>query len=175
MKHHLATTALTTTLILTACTPQPTPPNTTTITNDFRQAVTQTVQATGLPDQQLTYNTGKPYDTDYFTHQPLTTAITPCGDTKEGGLKYSYSVVIKGDTRYPANQWQTQENKVRQKWQEQGWEVKNVAPGFNKPGITIGTTTEHGVTILYSVAEGRIDYIQVDSPCLAELAPTPTN
>lgn len=171
MKHHLATTALATTLTLTACTPQPTPPNTTAITNDFRQAVTQTVQATGLPDQQLTYN-DKPYSTDYFTNQPL--KPTSCGGNAKDGFHYSYRAVIEGDTTYPANQWQTQENKVRQRWQEQGWEVKNVAPGFNKPGITIGTTTEHGVTILYSVAEGRIDYIRVYSPCLAELAPTPT-
>ena len=53
--------------------------------------------------------------------------------------------------------------------------MKNVAPGTkDAPGITIGASTPAGVTVLYSVSEGGVDYIDISSPCSAEI-PAPSS
>lgn len=137
--------------------------------DDFRVSVRETVKATGLAENQFKYQSGQVYDASELEGD-LEGFLGACGDNG-AGYKYDYSAPIEGDKKYSADEWEPQSEKVRARWESLGWEVKNVAPGTrDAPGITIGASTPTGVTVLYTVSEGGVDYVNVDSPCSAEIS-----
>ncbi len=141
--------------------------------DDFRVAVQETVEATGLGTEHFEWNGSKPYSEVSF--EPGQYRATGCGGNAKDGFEYHYAAVVKGDRKYTATEWEVQSEKVRARWESLGWEVKNVAPGTrDAPGITIGASTPAGVTVLYTVSEGGVDYVNVDSPCSAEI-PAPSS
>lgn len=143
------------------------------VQDDFRVAVQETVKATGLADNQFKYQSGQVYNASELEGD-LEGFLGACGDNG-AGYKYDYSAPIEGDKKYSADEWEPQSEKIRAKWESLGWEVKNVAPGTkDAPGITIGASTPAGVTVLYTVSDGGVDYIRVSSPCSAEI-PAPSS
>lgn len=143
------------------------------VQDDFRVAVRETVKATGLAENQFKYQSGQVYDASELEGD-LEGFLGACGDNG-AGYKYDYSAPIEGDKKYSADEWEPQSEKIRAKWESLGWEVKNVAPGTkDAPGITIGASTPAGVTVLYSVSEGGVDYIDISSPCSADI-PAPSS
>ena len=143
------------------------------VRDDFRVSVRETVKATGLAENQFKYQSGQVYDASELEGD-LEGFVGACGDNG-AGYKYDYSAPIEGDKKYSADEWEPQSEKIRAKWESLGWEVKNVAPGTkDAPGITIGASTPAGVTVLYSVSEGGVDYIDISSPCSDEI-PAPSS
>lgn len=143
------------------------------VQDDFRTAVQETVKATDLGSDRFEWNERKPYSQVSF--EPGQYRATGCGGNAKDGFEYHYAAVIEGDKKYSADEWEPQSEKIRAKWESLGWEVKNVAPGTkDAPGITIGASTPAGVTVLYTVSDGGVDYIRVSSPCSAEI-PAPSS
>lgn len=141
------------------------------VQDDFRTAVQETVKATELGSDRFEWNERKPYSQVSF--EPGQYRATGCGGNAKDGFEYHYAAVIEGDKKYSADEWEPQSEKIRAKWESLGWEVKNVAPGTkDAPGITIGASTPAGVTVLYSVSEGGVDYVRVSSPCSADIPAT---
>ena len=144
------------------------------VQDDFRTAVKETVKATGVGPHYFKYQGGRPYEASELDNNiDIFSAV--CGGNAKDGFEYKYSAPVEGNKKYSADQWEAQSEKIRAKWESLGWEVKNVAPGTkDAPGITIGASTPAGVTVLYSVSEGGVDYIRVYSPCSADI-PAPSS
>ena len=144
------------------------------IQGDFRVAVQETVNATGLTEEEFKYQSGQVYYASELDDD-IAAFSGVCGGNAKDGFEYKYSAPVEGNKKYSADEWESQSEKIRAQWESLGWEVKNVAPGTkDAPGITIGTSTPAGVTVLYSVREGGVDYIRVYSPCSADI-PAPSS
>ncbi|MEU7991735.1 hypothetical protein [Rothia amarae] len=144
------------------------------VQDDFRTAVQETVKATGVAPHYFKFQGGRPYDASELDNKiDIFSAI--CGGNAKDGFEYKYSAPVEGNKKYSADEWEAQSEKIRAQWESLGWEVKNVAPGTkDAPGITIGASTPAGVTVLYSVGEGKVDYIDISSPCSGEI-PAPSS
>lgn len=144
------------------------------VQDDFRTAVQETVKATGVGPHYFKYQGGRPYEASELDNNiDIFSAV--CGGNAKDGFEYKYSAPVEGNKKYSADEWEPQSEKIRAKWESLGWEVKNVAPGTkDAPGITIGASTPAGVTVLYSVSEGGVDYVRVSSPCSGEI-PVPSS
>ena len=144
------------------------------VQDDFRTAVQETVNATGLTEEEFKYQSGQVYYASELDDD-IAAFSGVCGGNAKDGFEYKYSAPVEGNKKYSADEWESQSEKIRAKWESLGWEVKNVAPGTkDTPGITIGASTPAGVTVLYSVSEGGVDYIRVYSPCSADI-PAPSS
>lgn len=141
------------------------------IGEDFRQSVQLTAAATGVPEGEFTYIGGQVYSAAELDGD-LEDFKMVCGDRKDGGMLFSYMATIRSSKVYGVDDWSAQAERIRVEWERLGWDVKNAPGGTGQnPGITLAATTPAGVEVLYSVAVGNNDYIDVYGPCVEGLEP----
>lgn len=176
-RRFLPALALTSPLLLGACSTNNdlpvTPETATTITNDFEQAVLDTVHHTGIEEHNWYYAGGKIFSTEYF-HGRAPYMGQYCADSDDGTMLFTKSILLEAPHPFKPQEYKAKIQDMKTHWESQGHEPYTV--GSDNQSQKIAYRTPNNTLIQYYAGETGL-MILAETPCILPApspSPTPT-